>query len=384
MLATSEKFLALLRVPHPVAIRATIEQPEREPVTVPVVGGSVTVDGSTASARTGSVTIPWSLSSMASEALGLDLRHLPFGAYMFLERGVRYADGSTELVPVGRLRINAVSWRTSEGAATLDMSDRMAQLSDTLLRPYTPVGVTASQLIEAFVYQVFGETIAYHIETDPGTEAVLTGVTYEGDLGSAIADLATSVGAVALFDALGDFVLKPRVVEPADEGVWDIDSGAEGVFVDANESLDRTGAFSAVLVRGESAAGVPIEGFAYDLDEESPTYYLGPFGKVTSVHEAPSVQTQDQADELAMQLLMGYHGLTRSLAIQSVPNPALEVGDTVTLHFPDGRTELHLIAALTVPLDTVSPTELATVCPGEAEHAEGMREAAALAAWGLA
>ena len=202
-----------------------------------------------------------------------------------------------------------------------------------------------------------------------------------------MADLAASVGALARFDREGDFTLRPRVVEPA-APVWDIDAGAEGVFIDADEALDRTGTYSGIVVRGQTAAGVPIEGSARDTDPTSPTYHLGPFGLVELVYDSASVQTQAAADALAAQLLAEHLGLARSLTIETVPNPALELGDTVRLAFPDGREEDHLIGVLALPLDATAQSSLgtrSTFMPGAASLASrSARTHSALAAMAAA
>jgi hypothetical protein len=132
-----DTFLASLRDDHLVAAAAELRWPgDTEWVPVPIVGGAITMDRTSAVMRTGQITVPWSLE--AGTDLGVDLRELPFGGYCRPYRGLRYGDGTTELCRLGTLRIESVAWRTDE-TATLELADRMAQVRDEPFQaPYMP------------------------------------------------------------------------------------------------------------------------------------------------------------------------------------------------------------------------------------------------------
>lgn len=381
MQTTSTRFLQMLREPHLVSIRATIIQPNQAPVVVPITGGQVTVDGSALVRRQGVVTMPWSLDQSVSETAGIDVRTLPFGSYMLLERGVRYSDGSTEVVKVGRLRIESASWKQTEDVASLELADRWAQLEDQRLTAYTPT-VVPSQAAYDLVYRVFGTTINYYV-TAPAGQAALVDVVYTDTLGQAVADLADAVDCEAFFDPNGDFVFRDIVTDPDPRGLedWTVDAGPGGVFIDADESLDRTETYSSVLVRGQNSAGQPVFGVARDTDPASPTYYLGAYGEVKLVYDSTAVQSQAKADKSAARLLAQSKGLSRSLAVATIPNPALDVRDTVRLKFPDGRDEQHLLTAFTIPMDATSAMPMSTFTkylPGAAAAGTAGAAAAAL------
>ena len=172
MLPVSQRFLDALRAPHVVAMRATIEQPGYDPVEVPIIGGGVTIDEGAATTITGSLTLPWTIAADGIPVLGIDLRTLPYGAYCYLERGIRFGDGTKEYAALGRLRINAVSWRSSENVASLELSDRMSQLADRVLPPWTPAGMSAAEAVLYLVNEVFGGSITYTDTTTPGADLV--------------------------------------------------------------------------------------------------------------------------------------------------------------------------------------------------------------------
>lgn len=361
MRAVSDDFLGMLRISHLVAVEATIEIPGEEPKPIPVSGGDVTLDGTAPIRRRGTLIVPWSITELGP--VGIDLRTLPFGSYAVVRRGIRMGGGGRELVTLGRLRIDAVSSRATEGVATLELSDRMAQVADTpLLAPFVPAG-KASDAIVALVNEVFGGTIAYHVLTTPASEPTIVDAAYSEGRVEAIEDLAATIDAEAYFDADGDFVVAPR--SAAGAPVWDVDAGETGVLIDVAESLDRTQTANGVLVTGQATAdAAPISALAVDDDPSSPTYWGGPFGKVAAVIESKAVQTVGQASAAASAELERRLALTRNITLTAVPNPALEPGDRINVHFADGRLEEHVIEALTVPLEASGSVELASRATG--------------------
>jgi len=331
-----------------VAIEVELLQPGQAAITLPVESGGLDIDRTARVRRTGSIAIPMTLD--------LDVRSLPFGSYVRVKRGIRFADGTRELAVLGYLRVESVSWQTHEDTASLELADRMQQVSDeVLLAPWVASGMKPSAAAIALVTEVFGNAITYTSTIPPATEPTLVDVVYNGNRADAVADLAQAMGAAAGFDPDGNFRLEPLPTLAA-SAVWTIDSGATGVMVSAAEALDRTQTFNGVLVQGQpSADGPPVTSLVVDTNAASKTYWGGPFGKVARVETSTAVQTQAQADATATALLNNQLGLGRQVSVASVPNPLLVGGDTVQLVFPDGRTELHLIQTHHVPLNATEP-----------------------------
>ena len=358
MLAASSRFLAALRQAHNVVVTAKIYQPTKSPVSVPIEGGSVTLDRTAQLRRQATVDVPWSptLSSKLT-GVGLDLRALPFGSYVELKRGIRFGDGTSELVQLGYLRIDAVTWSTSQARATLSCSDRMAQVRDEpLTAPYNPATLKPSQAAQALVQAVF-PSIAYSV-TAGATETALVDAVFDRDRAAAVSSLAQAASCEAYFDELGGFVYRPVPTGTAAD--WTVDAGPTGVLVDAAESLDRTATYNGVLVKGQAASDQPpLSALVVDSDASSPTVWAGPFGKVVRIEESNAVQTVAQAQAAATALLDSGLGLARNLTLTAVPNPALVPGDRVLVIFPDKREELHVIDSLRIALDATGAVEAA-------------------------
>ncbi|HKV68030.1 MAG TPA: DUF5047 domain-containing protein [Gaiellales bacterium] len=352
MRPASPQFLASLRYSHIAAARVELIFPgaaDADAVSVPVEAGSVTIDRTAQNRRSGSLRIPWSL--RAGFDLGVDVRDLPLGGYALVYRGLRYADGSTELMLLGRLRVESVTWGTLDASASLELADRNAQVRDEpFAAPLPALGKTPHGAAVDIIRGVFGATIAYHTPYQPA--GTLGDITWTGARTDALSQLEQSYGAETYFDANGDFVFaaKPADDEPV---VWTVDAGELGVMVDARESLDRTGVYNGVYVKGQAQADLPpVSALATFDDATSPIRWGGPFGKVTLLADSTTATTTQEAQTAADNLLRLRLKQTRSLELTAAPNPALEAGDTITVVFPDGRTERHLIDATTISLST--------------------------------
>ena len=362
MLAVSDRFLAALRQMHTVSVRATIYRPSAPttPIAVNVIGGQVTADIDARVRRQASLDVAFAL----ADDVTIDVvRELPFGGYCVIERGIVYANGEVERVQLGRFRVENVTWPDVQGRAALTLADRMAQVADEpFITPFTPGGLKPSDAIVVAVQQVFASTIAYHVSTTPASETTLIDVFYDEDRAAAISDLASGIDAQAFFDNLGDFVLRPRPsVTPSGTPVWSIDAGEDGVLLGADESLDRSNVRNGVSVRAlPDPTLAPIYSLAIDNDPASPTRWGGPFGKVALIVNSTSIQTQAQADATAASLLNLRLGLSRTLELRSVPNPALEPGDLIEIVHADERRELQLVNALQIGLDGAADIALTT------------------------
>ena len=238
----------------------------------------------------------------------------------------------------------------------------MAQVVDEpFLTPWVPAGLKPSDAAVAAITEVFGSTIAYHVETDPASEPAMVDTVFETDRAAAVGSLASSVGAEAYFDHLGDFVIRPRPSGEAGAPVWRIDAGEGGALVGASESLDRSSIRNGVAVLGQAAADLPpIFALAVDDEPTSPTRWGGPFGKVAMLVSSTTVSTQAQADSTAASLLNLRLELARTLAVAGLPNPALEPGDLIEIAYADGRRELQRINSLTLGLRADSGLSLGT------------------------
>lgn len=354
MQTVTPRFLSVLRISHTVAFDATIIPASGANAAIPLLDGSITMDRTASTRRSGSLT---TLSS--DPALTADVRAFPQGAYVDLRRGILYGDRTREVVPLGYLRCESVSVAAEDGTAQVELADRMAQVDDTVFsRPWSAAGMNPTDAIVQLVRDVFPGITAN--VTPQATPTALTDTTYEDSRASAVADIATAIGYETFFNATGDLVVRPLPTIDSANPVWTIDAGRTGVLVSVTDATDRTETINGVLVRGQArASSPPVSALTVD-NSTGPFRWGGPFGKVLRVVDSSVVANVKQAKDTGAAILASQLGLGRTLTLAAVPNPALVPGDTVAVVFPSGATEYHMIDAITIPLTPTDAIGLTT------------------------
>lgn len=207
MRPVSTDFMLTLRGSHLIDAELDLYFPENlaTPVVVPALEGSLTIDRTGQIRRRGSVVIPWTVA--AQDLLGgIDIRTLPLGGYCVPKRGILYADGSRELVALGMLRVESVTWSEVSQRATIELADRMAQVRDEPFQvPYDATGKRVATAARELVEAVFGPTaIDYWVRYDP--PVILEDAVYPDSRIDALFELARACGAETYFDADGNWV----------------------------------------------------------------------------------------------------------------------------------------------------------------------------------
>jgi hypothetical protein len=241
--SVSPEFVDAVRGSHLIAAKVELYFPDapNTPVDVGPVGGSVAIDRTAQVRRTGSVVIPWSLER--ADELGLDVRILPLGGHAKVYRGVRFPTGP-ELVSLGRMRVESVTWSTVEQRATLELADSMAQVRDEPFeQPFVASGMRVAAAAQAIVQQVL-PTVAVSVRYDPSV--ILADVIYTGSRLDALFELAKAVGAETWFDA---------------DDVWIFDVAAGGKAVKLTGTLtDGSSVVTGLSSTAELAVGMTVTG----------------------------------------------------------------------------------------------------------------------------
>lgn len=357
MRPVTQSFLNTVRGPHKAVFRARLVwpwvvgvNPSTAGSPIPVISGDVTFDVNSDVNGTCDLTIAWDFEDVN-----------PYAHEIYLERGVQYANGTTEYVGLGYFRVNSVEdtfIRDSDfdgSAIRITGEDRMANLRDG--RVPSPIQFSAStsvaSTLDFLVQDVMpGVTTVYDTVNWPGGDAASTTLGsdhfVDQDRLAFIQELVAAYGKICYFDYAGRFVVKDP---PNTTGtpVFNINSGLNGVLVHATRTISRDGVYNAVVASGEAAdANVPpVYAVATDNDPNSPTYYGGTFGKVPKFFQSSFLTTDAQCATAAQKLLDASHGLPYSVALGMVPNPALEAWDVVSVTYSDGYVEIHIIDQIT-------------------------------------
>lgn len=369
MRPVTDSFLNTVRGPHKAVFRARLVWPwvvGVNPATagtpLQVISGDVTVDVNSDVNGTMDVTL-----GEPFEAIN------PYAHEIYLERGVQYANGTTEYVGLGYFRVNSVedvvirSKKFSGVAIRITGEDRMANLRDGRVISPLQFGPSASvaSVIDFLITDVMpGVTTIYDSTNWPGGSAATTTLGsdhfVDQDRLAFIQELVRAYGKICYFDYAGRFVVRDA---PSTTGspIFDINAGANGVLVRAVRSISRDGVYNAVVATGEPVGNsAPVYGIAYDSDPASPTFWGGTFGKVPKFFSSSFLTTDTQCGTAAQSLLNAAHGFPYSVALGLVPNPALEAWDVISVTYSEGYTEVHIIDTIKYTMSVDDEMSIAT------------------------
>lgn len=354
MLTASSTFLDGLRYSHKIMSRASLIDRGTGGVitTFDIVSGSMSLDSRSNIWRQVSMelTSPWVERFDLLDVTGL----------IRVERGVLYYDKGEEWVTVGEFYIQELSHVYSGRRVAVTAYDIGTAVEDfRLITPYVPQSQVGVQLtfVQAIQDLLDAAVPGAQLVLDPGVDTLMTptiGTVFSGSRWDAINQLAKPLGAIV--HPTADNTFRIHKVTGDEQPVWQVFSGKGGALVDVTNVRSRREQFNAVHVRWESPAGSGVA-LIVDSDPDSPTYWLGPFGKKPAPEESlPETDSNSAATEAAIALLNQYKGFARSLSFTSITNPLLEPLDVVQITTPGGLTEDYVIDSITYDLGGATMT----------------------------
>jgi hypothetical protein len=346
---SSPVFQAALRGPHVLAANATAYPPTGDPVFLPVEDGSVTVDRTAAQRRQLSLTIA---DASFYPLLPTDPVNV-YGTEIIVERGITFANNATETLLMGVFRVDTIERALPGGGLVITGTDRSSQIADArFTQPRHLQVMQATDLIQLLIGTVQGDAV-YDIQTTDTT--IIPKHVVQQDRWGEVQRVAQVIGCDVYPTEDGTWriidVPDPTTLTP----VWQVDAGPTGVLISADDTMTRVGAPNIVVAQGRSVSGNnnPVQSqfpHGYDNDPLSPTYYQGAYGAVPVFYQSNHIRNQAQADRVADAQLADHIGASRTINFNTIPNPALDAGDMITITRPDGTSENHIIDALTIPL----------------------------------
>lgn len=306
--------------------------------------GTLTATLNSRVSRTLTIGVPWDLYPVNETDL-----LTPFGNELRVFYGIRFADGSSPYVwPVFRGRIQEVT--QNPFACTVSASDRAADVIDHGFvspmnsQPINTINDEFERLIlDAIPNANFGTSDSFGKFVEP--------LTWEFDRGSALDEMARSVGALWYPLAAGEFVIRryPWTVAAAPVVTWSDQAG--GTVLDWNARRSRGSIYNTVTVTGERLNGdTPVHATAADTVPGSPTNVNGNFGVRSALERLQNPATQGGAQSAADALLRTYVSPVEEWTLQVIPDGALELGDIGIVQV-NGRSVIQVVTSMTLPLD---------------------------------
>jgi hypothetical protein len=320
---------------------------------MPISGGTVTVNSGTGVRRTLDVTITDRSLWTVLDTIGVEL---------YAYRGIRYPSGDTEMVPLGVFSLDqqSISVGPTGGISVTSAPDRWARVQRAAFEQPTN-SVSTNQIRYEISRLVTAAVSGISVTVNATSTATVGPLVWDQDRAGAAIDLATSIGAEVFFDVAGNLVIED-VPLLSQTPVWTVDASPSGVLISGDRARDRSRTYNVVVAYPSSVSGTspyaPV--VVADTDPTSRTYVGGPFGRVPYRYTTPAMTTSAQALVAAKALLNKVKGVNAQLSVNAVVNPALDRGDVITVLTPDDITELHLIDALTIPLDVATAQQITT------------------------
>lgn len=334
MRPVSERFLRTLTGSHTAIFRARIVEPGQTGVNpagveFKIIDGDVQLDAGADIRSTLEITVDGA-GQWPDESTDL---LAPYGNEVFVERGIAYGGGSTEMVSLGYFRIDDVEQEQSpDGPIRIVGTDRMSMIVDgklTEVRQY-PATATYGEVVDDLVLDAYAAAVITWDDADVRDAPIGRTLLVEEDRYAAVKELVTGQGKIAYFDHRGELLIRSPAA--ADDAVWTVARGESGVLVAASRSLSRSGVYNGVLALGEALdTEPPARGLAVDTGDGSPTLWGGPFGKVPRTYSSPLLTTDAQAQLAAATILRRSLGLPYNVDLTAVPNPALEPDDPIAV-----------------------------------------------------
>lgn len=351
MYAVTPRFLQTLTTSHSITVRADVMyagallRPD-----IPIADGSVTIDRGSKIRRSLSLTVsdPKFLPWKSLDALAV------YGQSIVVHRGIRYANGAEETVPLGTFRIDEPQGDVHLGPVTLTgKSSECYIIDDKFIAPRTTKGyANCVDAMSALIRETLPDAVIVNATSDGRNPAVaVTTWDANSDRWDAVQQIALSMQAEIFVDALDRFVITDVPEVLSSKIVWSIDEGEGGTLMSASRQMSRTAVYNAVVASGENTASnsAPVSATAYDNDPASPTRWGGPFGRVPKFISSSLWTTTGACYAAANYALFDAIAPNISTSLNSVPNPALEGGDCLRVSYA-GRKELFILQSATIPL----------------------------------
>ncbi|GAA3018416.1 hypothetical protein Sfulv_55290 [Streptomyces fulvorobeus] len=335
---------------------------------LPVMDGSVTVDRGSKVRRSLSLTVS-------------DPKYLPFaeldplavyGQKLVVRRGIRFAGGLIEWVPLGTFRIDEPQGDTLLGPITLTgQSSECHIIDDKFMAPTSTRGyATCVTAMEYLIRQTLPDAVIVNETAGSRNPSCAVATWTAGaDRWDAVQQIALSMQAEIYVDAVDRFVIADIPNVESSSVVWDIAEGEGGTLMAASRAMSRTAVFNAVVASGENTAAgsAPVSAVAYDSDPSSPTRWNGPFGHVPKHISSSLWLTVPQCQAAASYALFDATARNVSTYVSAIPNAALEAGNCLRLTY-SGRKELAIAQSFTIPLTAEGSSSL-TLRGGKEEAA---------------
>ncbi len=275
----------------------------------------------------------------------------PTTADILISVGHTYTEGDVELAPVGMMRVQVPSMPSLDSPLRLDISDYFSVLAVTK-PPMAWVTVAGTPVVTEIAALVHSVLPWVEIIDMTGSRAVTRSQVWTGSFGDAVWSLSTAIAAEAVFDVLGRLILR-SIPDGSGPTAWTFDTDSETACVeDAARALDLSRVYNAVAVESsDPTLTSPISAVVYQ--SEGPLRWQPGFQRVRRF-ASPILRTVDDCRAAGLTVLSRSLIYAQQIDPTSLPNPALDGGDTVQLAIKGITAGPRVLSGATIGLSADS------------------------------
>ena len=331
---------------------------------LPITEGSITYDDTGTLKRRLSLTVPAHTPTLNLDPAGNPAAPLAaYGQRLHVATGIGYPNGAVEVADHGWYLITTWERDDAEGTITVEAFD-LAQLlvDDRLTAPQSPP--SGATFASEFARLMDGLLPAV---VDPGLtdRAVSTSTVWDRDRDEALNTLCRAWPARWYVGDDGQAHAAPTwpAVTADTTPVVELSDGTTGTVVGRARRGERGALYNVLVVDGkqpDNGAARP-HAIAQITDPTSPIRADGPYGRVVRFYESDLITTQQQAQNSADSLLVGYASAGRVESATAVPDPALQLGDVARIYTKDGHAYTGRITGLALPLTAAGGAMTVTI-----------------------
>lgn len=335
---------------------------------VPITAGSLTVTGDQNVPETVTLTVPAVHGGRSWVPLEPTDPLAQYGQRLSVSYVLPRTGDADVAVALGWFAIQ--EWTSDEEAVEVTAHGLLQVVADArLLQPTSPA---AGSTLASEFERLMGGLLPFEIDSTLVDRPCPRSFVWDEDRNGALYDIADAWPAQLRVDSDGVVRLRPELpavpespTYPAEdlypsESLFPSDlvaivewaDGESGTVIGAPRTGTRDEVYNAVIVRAEDMDAPdrpPVQGYAYDTDPASPTYWFGQYGQVPRFAASPLVSTVAQCTAMAAKMLRSALRPTRSRTVAAVPDPRVELDDVARLVFA-GESVTGYVSGFTLPL----------------------------------
>lgn len=362
MYPTSEAFKIAVINSHKVISKAEVWASDRKLTNLDVVSGQVSVSTSNASRRTCEITLhtdPEDTDLVPDT--GYDFL-TPFGNQLRLYRGIQFADGTEEYIPLGVFVITDVEIADASQGVTITVrgEDKSIIVSrNKWTSAFQMLTGTLEASLSNLLQNRFPDIEINFPVTNVSINQVILGADSNIDPFKDAVMIAQLVGFDLFFDVNGVCTMKQFPTLDAATVVATYEEGNGTTIDTVNRNISTKETYNGVIYTVEgSQVTTPIRVEVWDEDTTSPTYRYGVFGSVPTFVTTNLISTSAEAIKAATLLLNTYIGQQEEITFTAIVDPSLDVNDVVYIKAVGSKVDRTVIIdSMDIPLsytDTLS------------------------------